>query len=566
MAWGPGRHGAGENIFTYYADPHGCIVENSVQMAHIDNDAVYLAVVKACLGHRKLTIFGVCVFLGLSVSAIPLLKSGFLPASDDAQTKVTLTLQPGSTIEQTDAVTRQAAGIIAKLSDVTRVFSSVGTASSGGGLESSTTNDVTSATLVVDLTPIGDRDRKQSEIENAIRQALAVLPGVRVEVGSGGNGTTLEITLASDDSNVLDQAGSALEEQLRTLKGIGAVTSSASLQAPEIQIVPDFTRAAALGVTSESISEAVRVATNGDYSSSMAKLNLPQRQVSIRVRLDPGNRTTLDDIANLRVSGTNGSVDLGSIAEIGIGGSPSEINRIDRSRNITLSVELNGRILGDVNREAQELLALKNLPQGVHLVEQGELQRSSELFESFGIAMAIGVFCIYAVLVLLFHDFLQPLTILMALPLSLGGALLPLIVTGTSFSMPAVIGLLMLMGVVTKNSILLVEYAIMSRRGGMSRFDALVDACHKRARPIIMTTIAMGCGMLPVALSLTGGDGSFRQPMAIVVIGGLLTSTFLSLLVIPVIFTFIDDFLELLKRPFRGRQAKETQPMPAEAG
>ncbi|MBF2714153.1 AcrB/AcrD/AcrF family protein [Agrobacterium vitis] len=526
----------------------------------------YLAVVKACLGHRKLTIFGVCVFLGLSVSAIPLLKSGFLPASDDAQTKVTLTLQPGSTIEQTDAVTRQAAGIIAKLSDVTRVFSSVGTASSGGGLESSTTNDVTSATLVVDLTPIGDRDRKQSEIENAIRQALAVLPGVRVEVGSGGNGTTLEITLASDDSNVLDQAGSALEEQLRTLKGIGAVTSSASLQAPEIQIVPDFTRAAALGVTSESISEAVRVATNGDYSSSMAKLNLPQRQVSIRVRLDPGNRTTLDDIANLRVSGTNGSVDLGSIAEIGIGGSPSEINRIDRSRNITLSVELNGRILGDVNREAQELLALKNLPQGVHLVEQGELQRSSELFESFGIAMAIGVFCIYAVLVLLFHDFLQPLTILMALPLSLGGALLPLIVTGTSFSMPAVIGLLMLMGVVTKNSILLVEYAIMSRRGGMSRFDALVDACHKRARPIIMTTIAMGCGMLPVALSLTGGDGSFRQPMAIVVIGGLLTSTFLSLLVIPVIFTFIDDFLELLKRPFRGRQAKETQPMPAEAG
>ncbi|NSX87468.1 efflux RND transporter permease subunit [Agrobacterium tumefaciens] len=517
----------------------------------------YMAIMKACLSHRKLTVLGVSVFLGLSLSAIPLLKSGFLPASDDAQTKVTLTLQPGSTIEQTDAVTRQAADIIAKMSDVTHVFAAVGSASSGGGLESSTTNDVTSATLVVDLTSIGDRDRKQSHIENDIRQALAALPGVRVEVGTGGNGTTLEITLASDDSNALDQAGNALEEQLRTLKGIGAVTSSASLQAPEIQIVPDFTRAAALGVTSEAISEAVRVATNGDYSSSMAKLNLPQRQVSIRVRLDPDNRTTLDDIANLRVSGANDSVDLGSIAAIGIGGSPSEINRIDRSRNVTLSVELNGRILGDVNREAQELPALKNLPQGVHLVEQGELQRSSELFESFGIAMAIGVFCIYAVLVLLFHDFLQPLTILMALPLSLGGALLPLIVTGTSFSMPAVIGLLMLMGVVTKNSILLVEYAIMARRGGMERFDALVDACHKRARPIIMTTIAMGCGMLPVALSLTGGDASFRQPMAIVVIGGLLTSTFLSLLVIPVIFTFVDDFLDLLKRPFRGKQKEK---------
>ncbi|TPL11738.1 efflux RND transporter permease subunit [Mesorhizobium sp. B2-4-14] len=521
--------------------------------------SAYMAVVKACLRHRKLTILGVCVFLGLSLSAIPLLKSGFLPASDDSQTKVTVTLQPGSTIDQTDVVTRQAMGIIANVPHVTHVFSAVGTASKGGGFDSSTTSNVTTSTLTVDLTPIGDRDRKQSQIENDIRQALAALPGIRVEVGTGGNGTTLQITLASDDSNALDQAGSALEEQLRTLKGIGAVTSSASLQAPEVQIVPDFTRAAALGVTSEAIAEAVRVATNGDYSSSMAKLNLSQRQISIRVRFDPRNRATLDDIASLRVVGTNGTVDLGSVADIRIGGSPSQIDRIDRSRNITLSVELNGRILNDVYGEAKALPALQNLPQGVRLVEQGELQRSSELFESFGIAMAIGVFCIYAVLVLLFHDFLQPLTILMALPLSLGGALLPLVVTGTSFSMPAVIGLLMLMGVVTKNSILLVEYAIMARRGGMSRFDALVDACHKRARPIVMTTIAMGFGMLPVALSLSGGDSSFRQPMAIVVIGGLLTSTFLSLLVIPVIFTFVDDFLGFLKRLVHRKHGDELE-------
>lgn len=514
----------------------------------------YMAFMKGCLQRRKLTVLGVCVFLGLSLSTIPFLKSGFLPASDDAQTKVTLTLQPGSTIEQTDATARQAADIIARLPDVTSVYVAVGSVSSGGGLNSSTTSDVTSATLVVDLTAIGDRDRKQAEVEDSIRQALVVLPGTRVEVGSGGNGTKLEITLASDDPDTLDKVGASLEEQLRTLSGIGAVTSSASLQAPEVQIAPDFTRAAALGVTSDSISEAVRVATNGDYSASMAKLNLTQRQVPIRVRLDPRNRATLDDIANLRVAGTNGSVNLGSIADIRIGGSPSEINRIDRSRNITLSIELNGRTLGDVNGEALALPALKNLPQGIRLVEQGELQRSSELFESFGIAMAIGVFCIYAVLVLLFHDFLQPVTILMALPLSLGGALLPLVLTGTSFSMPAVIGLLMLMGVVTKNSILLVEYAIMARRGGMPRFEALVDACHKRARPIVMTTIAMGCGMLPVALSLSGGDSSFRQPMAIVVIGGLVTSTFLSLLVIPVIFTFVDDFLGLLTGQLRAKR------------
>ena len=508
----------------------------------------YMGLAKTCLRHRMATVLGVCLFLGLSLSTIPLLSSGFLPPSDDAQTQVTLTLQPGSTIGQTDAVTRRAADIVSGLPEVTRVFAAVGTASSGDLLESAMTTDTATASLVVDLSKIGERSRGQAEIESDIRRALAVLPGARIAVGTGGNGTTLQITLASDNSTALDEAADALEEQLRTLEGIGAVTSGASLQAPEIQIVPNLDRAAALGVTAEAISETVRVATSGDYSSSLAKLNLPQRQLPIRVRFDPANRTTLDDIANLRVAGARGSVDLGSVADIRIGSSPSEINRIDRSRNIALSVELNGRILGDVYREARALPALQNLPEGVRFVEQGELERSSDLFDNFAVAMAVGVFCIYAVLVLLFQDFLQPLTILMALPLSLGGALLPLVLTGTSFSMPVVIGLLMLMGVVTKNSILLVEYAIMSRRAGLSRFDALVDACHKRARPIVMTTIAMACGMLPVALSISGGDPSFRQPMAIVVIGGLITSTVLSLVVIPVISTFVDDFLAVLRK------------------
>ncbi|MGR9139741.1 efflux RND transporter permease subunit [Rhizobium leguminosarum] len=522
----------------------------------------YLAIVKAAMNRRKTTVAVTAVVVALSLATIPLLKSGFLPASDDARAQITLTMQPGATIEQTDATTTKAADIVGRLQDVTHVFSSVGSASSRGGPDSSTTSSVGSATIVAVLSPIGERDRKQSEIENDIRQALSVLPGVRVAVGGGGNGTKLEITLASDDANALDSASTALEEQLRTLQGIGAVTSTAARQAPEIQITPDFARAAALGVTSSAIAEAVRVATNGEYSADLPKLNLPQRQVPIVVRFSPETRTKLDDIKNMRVAGTNGNVDLGSIADIRIGGSPSEIDRIDRMRNVTLSVELNGHILGDVNREAQALPALRRLPPGVTLVEQGELQRSSELFQSFGLAMAIGVFCIYAVLVLLFHDFLQPLTLLMALPLSLGGALVPLVVTGTSFSMSAVIGLLMLMGVVTKNSILLIEYAIMSRRQGMSRFDALVDACHKRARPIIMTTIAMAFGMLPVALSLTGGDSSFRQPMAIVVIGGVMMSTLLSLIVIPVIFTFVDDLNEALKRLVRrtGPDTADSEP------
>ncbi|MVA74283.1 AcrB/AcrD/AcrF family protein [Agrobacterium vitis] len=514
----------------------------------------YLSIVRACLRHRFLTSLGIIVFLVVSLSAVSLLKTGFFPASDNAQTQVTLTMPPGSELSDTEAMSLKAVKLISGLENIKRVFTVVGSTTSGGGADSSTTSDVTTATLVVDLTPINDRKLKQSQIEQQMRNILQELAGVRVEVGNGGNGTELQLTLASDDPILLDQTAAVVGEQLHGLKGIGGITSSAARQAPEIQISPNFARAAALGITSDTIADVVRVATDGDYSTSRSKFNLPQRQIDIRVRLDPKYIRNLDAISQLQLSGTNGKVSLGAIAGIRIGGSPSEIDRIDRSRNITFTIQLNGRALGDVNKEAMALPGLSHLPPGVHVVQQGELERMSELFTSFALAMGIGIFCIYAVLVLLFHDFMQPATILMALPLSLGGALFPLIATGTSFSMPAVIGLLMLMGIVSKNSILLVEYAIMARRNGMDRYEALIDACHKRARPIVMTTIAMGAGMAPVALSLSGGDTSFRQPMSIVVIGGLLTSTVLSLLVIPVIFTFVDDLLGLVKRPFMKSQ------------
>lgn len=511
----------------------------------------YMSFAKTCLRYRTMTMVGIFLFLGLSLSTIPFLSTAFLPPSDEAQTQITLTLPPGATIKDTDDVTRQAMKIVATLPDVTTVFSTVGSISGGDSGPDDGAESISGATvssLVVSLKSLSDRDREQFEVENDLRHALSTLPGVRIEVGSGGSGSALQLSIISDDTVALDAAAIAVEEQVRSIGGIGAVTSSASLQAPEVQIIPDRDRAAALGVTPEAIAEAVRVATDGDYSQALAKLNLPQRQIPIRVRFDQGSRTSLEEIADIRVAGSRGSVALGSVADIRIGGGPAEITRIDRSRSVLLTVELNGRILGEVYNEIQNLPAVKDLPSNVQFIEQGELEQSADLFGGFVIAMSIGVFCIYAVLVLLFHDFLQPITILMALPLSLGGALLPLIITGTSFSMPVIIGLLMLMGVVTKNSILLVEYAIVARRTGLSRFDALVDACHKRARPIVMTTIAMGGGMLPIAMALSGGDPSFRQPMAIVVIGGLLTSTVLSLVVIPVIFTLVDDILEFSKR------------------
>ncbi|ATI80830.1 efflux RND transporter permease subunit [Sphingobium yanoikuyae] len=520
--------------------------------AHEDRDGPlmtrYLGWIRTTLSHRRMTVLAAATFLIASCLMIPLLPSGFLPAQDNSQTTVTLKLPPGGTLDETTAVAQRAAKLLRQVPEVRHVFASVGTAASGG-LDAGESADLTSATLTVDLVGRSDRDLKQSEVEGKLRAALGALPGARVSIGSGGSGESLEIVLAGDDSAALESAAQRLQGEIRSgVRGIGNVTSSAALQRSEIQLHPDYARAAWLGVTSQDIGDTLRIATYGDYAQSLPKLNLSDRQINIRVRMDPALRSDPAAIGQLRVNGAKGPVALASLGEIAFGSGPSQIDRLDRSRNVTLSVELNGRTLSEVMNEAKQLPTLKALPAGLKLVEQGELQRTSEMIGSFGLAMAIGIFCIYAVLVLLFHDFLQPATILSALPLSLGGALFALLICNMSFSMPAVIGLLMLMGIVTKNSILLVEYAIMARRErALTRFDALIDACHKRARPIVMTTFAMGSGMLPTAFGF-GADPSFRQPMAVVVIGGLVTSTLLSLLVIPVIFTYVDDFEQRLRR------------------
>jgi multidrug efflux pump subunit AcrB len=250
------------------------------------------------------------------------------------------------------------------------------------------------------------------------------------------------------------------------------------------------------------------------------------------------------------------------VATLELSSGPAQIDRYDRQRNVNIEVELNQRPLGEVEAQVLALPSLRNLPPGVIQTTIGDAEAMGELFQSFGLAMLTGVLCIYIVLVLLFKDFIQPVTILGALVLSVPGAFLALFVTHSAISMPSMIGLIMLMGIATKNSILLIDYVIIARRDhGLPRAEAIVDACRKRARPIVMTTIAMGAGMMPIALGL-GVDPSFRSPMAIVVIGGLITSTFLSLLVIPVLFTYVDDAVQGLKR-LLSRRRPVTEPAPA---
>ena len=296
----------------------------------------------------------------------------------------------------------------------------------------------------------------------------------------------------------------------------------------------------------------------GDYDTSLAKLNLSQRQVPIVVKLESAARQDLELLGRLTVPGLRGPVMLSQVATLEMAGGPAVIDRLNRSRNVTFEVELAGAQLGDVAVAAGKLPSMLNLPAGVKQLTLGDAEVMAELFASFGLAMLTGVLCIYIVLVLLFKDFLHPFTILAALPLSLGGAFVGLLLADKSFSMPSLIGLIMLMGIATKNSILLVEYAIVARRDhGLSRFDALLDACHKRARPIVMTTLAMGAGMVPLAVGWGAADSSFRSPMAVAVIGGLMTSTLLSLLVIPSVFTVMDDLEHLIKRGLARLQGKK---------
>ncbi len=408
------------------------------------------------------------------------------------------------------------------------------------------------ATLTINMTPRSERGglRKQ-EVERQLREALSALPGVRVTVGFGGSAEKYILVLASENGQALAAHARVVERELRTIPGIGSITNTASLVRPELVVRPDFAKAADLGVTSAAIADTLRIATAGDYDQSLAKLNLSQRQVPIVVKLPPEARQDLSLLERLSVPGKHGPVMLGNVATLSIDGGPAEIDRFNRLRNINFEIELNQQPLGEVESQALALPSLLNLPPGVTQTTVGDAEAMNELFASFSLAMATGVLCIYIVLVLLFKDFVQPVTILAALVLSIPGAFLALFVTHTALSMPSMIGLIMLMGIATKNSILLIDYVILARRDhGLDRWHALLDACRKRARPIVMTTVAMGAGMLPIAIGL-GTDPSFRAPMAIVVIGGLITSTFLSLLVIPVVFTYVDDAIIRCRQLFR---------------
>jgi hydrophobe/amphiphile efflux-1 (HAE1) family protein len=487
------------------------------------------------LRHRGLTLLAGFVLFAVSIWSTSLLPTAFIPPEDQSRAVMAIELPPGSRLEDTRAKTNEIAASFLKVPEVTSVFVIGGTTPTGDEEE------VRRADITVNLKLRSQRTRSQKQIETELTRRLAGIADVRGYYVNGRGDRELSVTVLSNDPAALERGISGLEGAMRRLPGFTNVAASTGLDGPQILVTPRVDEAARYGISTQAISEAVRIATIGDISANLAKFRDGQRLIPIRVETDLALRRDLHAIEALPVTGASGvSVPLSAVADVAMGQGPSSIQRYDRQRQVVLGADLAGGLaLGAALEEVNALPEAKNLPAGVHIENGGDAEIMDEVFAGFAMAMGAGLLMVLGLLVLLFRNAFQPLTVLFSLPLCLGGVILALLLTGQPISLPVAIGILMLMGIVTKNAIMLVDFAKERQAQGMSRRDAIIDAGRKRARPIVMTTIAMVAGMIPSALSL-GDGGEFRAPMATGVIGGLIVSTILSLVFVPSLYTVMD--------------------------
>ncbi len=504
----------------------------------------YLRALRWSVQHRVKTLLtGLAIFV-VSVAGLALVPKTFTPDADFASSALRIELPPGVLLSQTAAASAHAYQILKRYPEVANVVESLGESEDG---------EVRSGNLYIQLVSPSQRKLTQKQWEAQAIKALHSIPDARVTFQSQSDGEGRDLTLYVVGSNpqLVEQTAREAIEQMRGLKELRDPRINGDMARPELEVRPNLDKAAQLGVTVTSISETVRLATLGDLPQNEAKFSLPDRQIPIRVSLIESARSNLATIENLPVRTSSGAtVPLKAVADFGFGLGPSKIRRYNQNRRVSLEADLNNAQLGTALDKIRALPVYKHLPAGVKIVEIGTAQYMDELFTSFVLAMVAGVMLVFAVLVLLFVRVFQPITILSALPLSIGGAVLALVVTHSPFSLSTVLGILMLMGIVAKNSILLVDFAIEEMRSGKDRLTALLEAGHKRARPIVMTSVAMIAGMLPVALA---ASASFQAQMAIAVIGGLVTSTGLTLVMVPAAFTWIDDLERWVSRKIGHR-------------
>lgn len=496
--------------------------------------AFYTRALEWTLAHRWKTMAisgGIIVASALLAMAIPL---GFQPIGDPGHLYVAVQGPPGATREDMARSVDSATKMLLRQPDVERVFAQIGANGNAQG-------DLTSGTLTIVLRH--DRAMTTDQVRESIRPKFRDIPNVRLSNQGEFGQAAINIVLAGENGPMLEKAQIELLRQMRGVSAISDPRPAPPPAGPELIVTPRAGEAARLNVDSRTLAQVLRIATIGDIDANVAKFSDGDERVPIRVRLPERARMDISTIENLRVPTLDGTTaPLSAIADVRFQAGPGKIVRYDRERRVSVEADLvSGRTLGEALSEIAKLPVMSNLPEGVQQAREGDSEAMAELFGGFVIAIVAGIGLTFSVLVLLFKGFFKPITILAALPLSLLGAFAALALFGMTLDLPALIGLLMLMGLCAKNSILLVEFAIEEERRGTPMTQALRIACHERARPIVMTTVAMAAGMLPTALGI--GEGSeFRQPMALAVIGGLVSSTALSLIIVPVIYEIVEDF------------------------
>ena len=491
----------------------------------------YMKILRWSLGHRRWMMGIGALALALTVALFIILPKQFFPDGDTDFSRVRIEMVPGTTLERTREISSEAAAIIEKQPEVETALQSVREGS---------------ASIFITLDK--ERARTSQKFEEDLTPALTQIADARVTFqangpGGGGSGRDVSVMLSGSDPKMLDQTAATLVEQMKTLPQLRAPRISADLQRPELIITPRTDLASQLGVSTVALSQTIRIATLGDIDQNSAKFSLSDRQIPIRVMLAKESRQDLDVIRNLPVPlASGGSVPLSRVADISFGAGPTSVQRRNQNFRIFIGADFApGIVSSDADKKINELPIMKNLPTGVSRAPFGSQEWEAEMQNDFLVALISGTLLVFAVLVLLYHRFMSPLVNMGSLLLAPLGGLLALGLVGQPISMPVFIGVLMLFGIVAKNSILLIDFAIEEMARGVPKFQAIMEAGHKRAQPIVMTTVAMTAGMVPTALSL-GGDGQWRSPMGTVVIGGLIVSTLLTLLIVPAGFSLADGF------------------------
>jgi multidrug efflux pump subunit AcrB len=508
--------------------------------------------------HRFAMVGAGVVTLLLSVVLFGTLPLSFFPPENDDFARVNITMAPGTTLKQTEVVTDRVAAMVAKDPSVERVFERVNV---GSGR--------------VSIVLKKDRKVTSTEFQRALSPTLATVPDARVsfqsQQGGGPDADSRDIMLylGGEDPAELTRVANEIAKEMATIPGLVAPRVGSNLARPEITIKPRFDLAADLGVTTAALSQTIRIATLGDIEQNSAKFSLSDRQVPITVSLSENSRRDIQTLENLPVpTSGGGSVPLKAVAEIGFGSGPTTISRSNQLRRMTVGADLApGVVEGDVWAKVYQLPAYKNLPMGVQKMNLGNQKWQAELLFNFAVALIAGVLLVFAVLVLLYRRFLAPFVNMGSLLLAPLGAAAALHIAGQPVSLFVLIGILMLFGIVAKNSILLVDFAVEMMNHGMKKNEAIWEAGHKRAQPIVMTTVAMVAGMLPTAISISG-DNSWRAPMGITVIGGLIFSTVLTLLLVPSYFSIAISIESRLGKIFHRLVGQDAHtagaPIPAE--